>query len=222
MLVYLSLTADLYPPVPKDWSRYSLAVEAATKRVHDRLLERMFGAPSERGRVFLPPASEDDRALQQWLCWRFTWGSVSSTHDFKGGGTYITLKYSDRRGLAFNSYRRRESRAVRVRKVAKQKLDATPSDPNSGLPDGAHSQTPAERVWEIEVLVNSGYRSEATRRIRVLTHATRDQAVNAVRDWDTMAPAEKLTLFGWRPKVKVEPDESRILRDPLWDGLLDG
>src|SRR5437588_616520 len=139
LLVWVSLSADLYPPGPKAWLTYSLEVEAATKQFHDRLLERMFGKPSERGRVFLPRAPEDDRALQQWLCWRFPWGRVWSSHDFKGGGTDITVTYGNRRDAAGKAYRLQEAGAARTRRIDKQKIEASVPDQKSGSPDRAHT-----------------------------------------------------------------------------------
>lgn len=98
---------DLYPPGPKDWSRYSLEVEAKTKQFHDRLLEGMFGKPSKGGSFLLGRLPEGPETLERALSWRFPWGAVCSGHDSKGGGTYITVSYGNRHEEASKAYRRR-------------------------------------------------------------------------------------------------------------------
>lgn len=112
VLVDVSLTADLYPPGPKDWSSYSLKVEAATKQFHDRLLEAMFGKPTKGGSFFLGRLPEGEATLERPLCWTFPWGTVSSYHDSKGGRTAITVSYGNRKEVAAKAYcsRRRTKR----------------------------------------------------------------------------------------------------------------
>jgi hypothetical protein len=107
MLVNVSVTADLYPPGPKDWSKYSLEVEAATKQFHDGLLKRIFGNPSKGGSFLFRRLPERKETLEWPLRWDFSWGSVFSYHDSKGGGTYITVGYGNRKEDASNAYRRR-------------------------------------------------------------------------------------------------------------------
>ena len=95
-LVHLSLTADLYPPGPRDWSTYSLDVEAATKDFHDRLVEKLLGPPTRTDRLSpggLTPA-QATLACPHW--WTFPWGTIVSGHDSKGGSTLVTVRYGDR------------------------------------------------------------------------------------------------------------------------------
>ena len=104
MLVEVSMTVDLYPPGAKDWSSYSLAVEAETKRAHDHLLAEMFGDSSRADRLFSSGLAEPDATLQRPLHWTFPWGLVSSVHDSKGGGTFITVNYGNRKEEANKAY----------------------------------------------------------------------------------------------------------------------
>jgi hypothetical protein len=97
LLVELSVTADLYPPGPKDCSRYSLEVEAATKQFHDSLLDQLLGRPSKGAGVLVYCLPEEQKTLEQPLRWDFPWGSVYSYHDPKGGATYITVGYRNRK-----------------------------------------------------------------------------------------------------------------------------
>lgn len=99
-LASVDLTVDLYPPGPKDWSNYSLNVEAATKDFHDRLLNEMLGPPSKSDHlsfIDLPPSQNTLRCPNAWA---FPWGTVHSAHDFKGGGTYIFVRYANRQERA--------------------------------------------------------------------------------------------------------------------------
>lgn len=105
LLVYVSISANLYPPGPNDWSDYSLDVESETKRFHDRLLEEILGSPSDGGSWSRLPGGQG--TLERPLGWRFPWGRVSSSHDSRGGGTYITISYGNRHEEANNAYRRR-------------------------------------------------------------------------------------------------------------------
>jgi len=96
ILVSADMTVDMYPPGPKDWSDYSLDVEAETKKFHDNLLEKILGRPAASD--FLPNINL--AAGQECLCrplkWIFPWGIVRSSHDFKGGGTYMMVSYGNR------------------------------------------------------------------------------------------------------------------------------
>jgi hypothetical protein len=107
LLIRMDLTADCYPPGPRplDWSTYSLEVEAATKRFHDDLLERILGRPSKiiNGGV-QPPLPDSQATLGRLYSWQFSWGRVSSYHDSRGGGTYITVRYGNRREKANRAY----------------------------------------------------------------------------------------------------------------------
>jgi hypothetical protein len=111
LLVSLDLSADLYPPGPKDWSNYSLVVEAETKLFHDRLLEKLLGSPSRGASFFLRRLPDVDVTLELPLRWNFAWGSVSSSHDSKGGGTFFRVAYGNRREEASMAYRRRSAGA---------------------------------------------------------------------------------------------------------------
>lgn len=107
MLVDASMTVDLYPPGPKDWSRYSLDVEADMKNYHDDLLTRMFGKPShvyDLPNNGLPPRQQ---TLARTLHWNFPWGCAFSCHDFRGGGTFIFVRYGDRKEQAERAYARK-------------------------------------------------------------------------------------------------------------------
>lgn len=106
MIVSTSMSVDHYPPGAKDWSEYSLDVETATKRCHDAMLEEMLGQPTESARlagVLLDAAHE---TLARPLTWVFPWGTVRSSYDFKGGGTYIIVSYGNRQEEAARASRR--------------------------------------------------------------------------------------------------------------------
>lgn len=110
MLVSTHMTVDFYPPGPKDWSDYSLDVETVTKQCHDALLEEILGKPIESGRlkgINLDPAHE---TLARPLMWDFPWGTVRSSYDFKGGGTYIIVSYGNRQEEANQEYKKRFSK----------------------------------------------------------------------------------------------------------------
>jgi hypothetical protein len=106
ILVHLSVTANFYPSGLKDWSNYSLDVEATTKQFHDRLLEQMLSKPSKGGTFIFRRLPDRQHTLERPLCWRLPWGTVSSFHDPKGGGTYIGVSYGNRRKEAQSAWRR--------------------------------------------------------------------------------------------------------------------
>jgi hypothetical protein len=105
MLVDVSITAEFYPPGQRDWSSYSLEVEAETKRFHDELLERLLGKSRESKRLSWSWLFGQTSVLEEPHSWRFPWGTVSSFHDLKGGGTEIMLSYGHRREEADWAYR---------------------------------------------------------------------------------------------------------------------
>ncbi len=110
MLVDVSITAEFYPPGQRDWSSYSLEVEAETKRFHDRLLEQLLGKCRESKRLSWRRFFGKNAVLEEPRSWRFPWGTVSSCHDFKGGDTTIILSCGHRREEADRAYRfRRKS-----------------------------------------------------------------------------------------------------------------
>jgi hypothetical protein len=106
LLVQMSITADLYPPGPRDWSNYSLDVEAATKAFHDRILEATVGEPTRSEHLFGIDLPATQATLARPLAWDFPWGRVTSGHDSRGGGTYITVSYGNRHEEASTAYRR--------------------------------------------------------------------------------------------------------------------
>ena len=108
LLVTVTVAADLYPPGPKDWSNYSLDVEAATKDFHDRLLEGQLGAPAESPAVSAAGLTPAQATLARPRRWAFAWGAVSSVHDTKGGGTFLMVQYGDRRAEAERAFRARK------------------------------------------------------------------------------------------------------------------
>jgi hypothetical protein len=147
---------------------------------------------------------------------------VCSSHDFKGGGTYITVSYGNRRKAADRAFEHRRSDTTHGRVAAVQQIEASSSDSNHGLSDCAEERDPVVGALEIDALVLAGRQGEATRRYRHLTHTTWDQAVNAVRGWRDNKWAQKLALLGWCPKDKSPSGESPMLDHPLRDRWLDG
>jgi hypothetical protein len=109
MLVSLDITADLYPPGAKDWSNYSLDVEATTKEFHDRLLEQALGKPTRTDRLSMSNLTPTQTMLARSLMWKFRWGSVVSEHDQRGSGTSIFVSYGNRHEEASKTYRLRGS-----------------------------------------------------------------------------------------------------------------
>ncbi len=107
VLLDVSLTANFYPPEAKDWSHYSLEVEAKTKQFHDQLLEAMLGRPSRGGSVVRHRLPKIEKTLDRPLAWKYEWGNVTSSHDNKGGGTYIVVNYGDRKREANAEYSKR-------------------------------------------------------------------------------------------------------------------
>lgn len=109
MLVYVDLTVSLYAPEQRDWSHYSLDVEAETKNLHERMLEEQLGKPSIGASLPSEPSPAEQKTLSQRLDWHFTWGEVSSCHDSKGGGTFVRVSYGNRREEAMAAYRARQT-----------------------------------------------------------------------------------------------------------------
>lgn len=103
-LLYVSLTANFYQPGEREWKDYSLEIEASTKQFHDQLLARLLGKPSKGGSFFFKHLPEGMATLDRPLSWRYPWGCINSGHDQKGGGTYITVAYGNRRDEAHKAY----------------------------------------------------------------------------------------------------------------------
>jgi hypothetical protein len=108
------------------------------------------------------------------------------------------------------------------REVARQHRDASEFGPDHGLPDRPEARRAAQAVSEIDALVLSGRRSEARRRYRQLTRAAWYRALLALRGWQDLERAKKLTLFGWNPKDETPAGKPAKLGHPLGDRLLDG
>jgi len=104
MLVSVDLTADLYPPGPKSWDTYSEETEGATEKFHDRLLEYFFAGSARGERFDANPRSGDKAPLKNWA---FPWGEARSTHDSRGGGTFIIVAYGNRQAEAAKAYQAR-------------------------------------------------------------------------------------------------------------------
>jgi len=73
MLLSIRLEADLYPPGQKDWSNYSLDVEAATKRFHEDLLRKVLGEPGSSGTIHSSQRPLSQATLDRPCSWRFPW-----------------------------------------------------------------------------------------------------------------------------------------------------
>ena len=108
MVVYTTISADFYSPGPKDWSHYSLNIEAAAKQFHDDILIKRLGKPTASDPLASMNLDRDHQCLARPLKWIFPWGTVLSSHDFKGGGTGITVHYGDRHEEASKAYRKRK------------------------------------------------------------------------------------------------------------------
>lgn len=99
----------------------------------------------------------------------------------------------------------------------RQYLSALEAGAARDLPDQSLAREAAARTAEIDLLVLEEKHPEATRRYRELTGVTWDEAIDTVRAWRDLGRAEKLALFGWRPK---EPPGDP--GHPLHDRELDG
>jgi hypothetical protein len=104
-LLCVELTTTLLPPGERDWSHYSLDVEAATKEFHDQVLEQTLGNPSRSRRMPVGDLRSNRSTLARPLTWIFRWGKVMSFHDSIGGGTYIRVSYGNRLEQACRAYR---------------------------------------------------------------------------------------------------------------------
>ncbi len=104
LLVYVSITVDLYPHGCTDWSSYSLDTETEIKILHDGLLKKMFDSKPKK----LPAVKMQDKKhapLGRAIFWNLKWGSAGSYHDSKGGGTYIVIEYDNRKEKCQRAYR---------------------------------------------------------------------------------------------------------------------
>lgn len=106
-IVYVKLNVGFYPPGPKDWSNYSLDIEAKTKNFHDKILVKILGNPGEAIPIPNMTIESSHKTLTIPFKWIFQWGTVLSTHDSKGGGTFMMLKYGNRHEAAIKDYRKK-------------------------------------------------------------------------------------------------------------------
>jgi len=102
-LLSISLTIDVYEK-GATWDDYSFESEAGTKLLHEALLTRLLGEPTHRDHRFAFGKSKAEAILAQPVTWEFEWGRAVSSHDSKGGGTYITLAFGDRMNEARRAY----------------------------------------------------------------------------------------------------------------------
>lgn len=103
ILVEVRLTASLYA-ANATWADYSLDIEAATKDYHERMLERMFGQSTRSNRDSVKHSSSSQSILAHPVVWQFRWGEVASRHDSRGGATFISIEYGDRKEDACKAY----------------------------------------------------------------------------------------------------------------------
>lgn len=106
--------------------------------------------------------------------------------------------------------------------LAWEHLQAVELGPAHDLPDCPEARRAAEGVAEIDSLVLSGRQPEATRRYREILRVTWDRAINDVRNWRERPRAERLGLFGWRPKGGATDGDPKATGHPMHDPVLDG
>jgi hypothetical protein len=104
MLVGVHLVVNPGTPAASDQPDQGLDFAAATKQLHDRLLEDMLGPPSSTIRMPFDDPSPSLAALARQLIWSFPWGEVHSSHDFYGNATCILVGYEDRYQRAFRAW----------------------------------------------------------------------------------------------------------------------
>lgn len=92
-LDHISMSVDLYPPGPRDWSQWSLEMESQIKLFHDALLRRLLGEPTRITPLPGYKLHDPPRTIDMPEAWDFPWGTITSAHDFKGSGTYIIVRY---------------------------------------------------------------------------------------------------------------------------------
>jgi len=134
-LIFVNLTADLYPPGPKSWDTYSDQTEAATKDFHDRLLAYLFADPPTAGPFHPDPLSEDTSVFNRPVKFQLPWGSAESTHDPRGDETYITVSYGNRYAEAARAFNDRAPIAGQSASALSKLVQSVASDPRfaSGL-----------------------------------------------------------------------------------------
>jgi hypothetical protein len=103
LLLSVDLTVSHYDQDQKD---LSVKIEADTKNFHDRLLERIFGPPSDI--TFLPTSSPNNYPLLgRSLAWAFRWGTVSSLFVSQSCCSLMMVSYGKRREAAYEREKQR-------------------------------------------------------------------------------------------------------------------
>ena len=77
--------------------------------LHAVAVETIEAIPVSRAIFLFGHLGDVKETLERSLRWDFSWGSVISSHDFKGGGTEITVEYGARLEEANKAYRRRST-----------------------------------------------------------------------------------------------------------------
>ncbi len=90
--------------------------------------------------------------------------------------------------------------------LLKQRIDESDHGPYRGLPDSELAHEIADKVAEIDALVQCG-KPGAAGRYRELRGVTWDQAIKETRNWRDLKRDEKLAFFGWEPKKKQPVDD---------------
>ena len=104
MLVSVDIPTTRLPPEDRNWSNYSVDVEAATKAFHDHILERMLGKPTKSECHSFVSVAPAHATLACPHVWTFRWGTVCSAHNFQNGDSSITMCYGDRGDKARQAY----------------------------------------------------------------------------------------------------------------------
>jgi hypothetical protein len=90
------------------------------------------------------------------------------------------------------------------------------------LPDLPNAREVGNLIAAIDALLVLGKQGEATRLDRERSGSIWDQAIEKIKDWQTLRRPGQLLLFGWdveeTPKSTAPRDEDHPLRDPWLDG----
>lgn len=107
VILDISFGANLYPSGAWDWKNYSLDVQADQKRLNERVMASILGPPeiSDCTKLHRHKKLPDNQlVLARPAYWKFDWGTVSSCHDFHGGGTVVRVSYKNRHKEAQIAY----------------------------------------------------------------------------------------------------------------------
>ncbi len=113
LLLYVQISVDLYPPDSKGWENYSLDYEAQIKHFHDEILKKLLGKPHKKYSSRWEKWPKKQKSLKYSYEYKYTWGKVFSYHDARGGGTYISVSYGNRKQEANDDYRKRNPQEER-------------------------------------------------------------------------------------------------------------